>query len=103
MDMNKWQAQTETTAAAFARLIDDFAAVRAGDLARKRQSKPRSLDAAAQGIMRAVELLENPLLAARRHAQAAIQDADFRMRQRFGLGTQLEGDVLATVRVFFRV
>ena len=51
--------------------------MRASDLAGQGQPEARALDAVAQGVVRAVELLEDLLAAARRHAQAAIQDFDF--------------------------
>jgi hypothetical protein len=48
-----------------------------GDLAGQGEPETRALDAVAQRVVRAVELLEDLLAAARRHAQTAIQDFDF--------------------------
>src|ERR1700683_3400053 len=66
------QAQGKATAAAVARPIDDFAGVGAGDLAGEREAEAGALNAAAQGIVRAVELFKNLFLAAARDAGAAI-------------------------------
>src|ERR1035441_9194918 len=63
--------QGKATSAAFAGLIGHVAAVRAGNLAGQGQPKARALDAVAQGVVGAVELLEDLLAAASGHAQAA--------------------------------
>src|ERR1039458_9525590 len=64
------------------RNVDDLfslvaGSVGAGNLAGNGQSQARTLDAAAQGIVRAIKFLKYLLLAAARHAGAAIQHLDF--------------------------
>jgi hypothetical protein len=70
-------SQSEAASTAVAGFIGHVAAVRVGDLTGQGQPEARALDAVTQGVVRPVELLENLLAAARRHAQAAIQDFDF--------------------------
>src|SRR5437867_5071463 len=91
------QPQTETTAAGFARFINDIAAVGPRDLARERQAEARALDAAAQGIVGAVELLEDLLGATIRHAQPAIKHLYFHIRQRIALLLDLQSDFFAAI------
>ena len=71
------QPQGEAASAAVALSVGNVAAVGAGDLAGESQTEARALDAVAQGIVRAIELLEDLLAAASRDAQAAIKNADF--------------------------
>ena len=100
---DQWNPQTETASAALARFINHVAAVRAGDLPRNRQAQPGTLDAAAQGIVRAIKFLKHFFLAAARHARTAIQHLDFGVRQRRLLLRHLQRDFLPAVGIFFRV
>src|SRR5687767_16028865 len=66
----------ETTATARARFVANITAVSARNLAGERQSQPGALNAAAQGIVRAIKLFENLLLAAARDAGAAVEHTE---------------------------
>src|SRR5579884_64500 len=97
------QSQDETASAAVARTIKDIAAVRAGNLPRQRESKTRALDAAAQGIVRAIELLENLFFRTARDARAAIKDPQIHMRQRLARDFNLHADFFGVTGIFFGI
>src|ERR1035437_2080144 len=97
----QWQAQTETTSAAFARFINHVAAVRPRDLPRNRQSQTRTLNVAAQRIVRAIKLLKNLFRAIAWHARAAVEHFDFHVGQGSFLAIHLHRDFFSHVRLIF--
>src|SRR2546422_6471522 len=75
----------------------------AGDLPGQGQAQTRSLNAAVQRIMRAIELFENLFRTLPGHAHSAIFDFDLHVRQGTVLPGNFQSDFLAAVRVFFRI
>src|SRR5678815_5407372 len=69
------QPQREAAAATFTRMIDDFTAVLARESLRECEAEPRSLNAARERIVRAIEGLENFSFFAGRNTGTAIEHA----------------------------
>ena len=73
--------------------------MRPRNLPRQGQSQPRTLNAAGQRIVRAIELLENPLFATPRHAQTAVKHFE----RNTSSNRQLNDNILLLAGIFFGV
>src|ERR1051325_1857771 len=75
----------------------------AGNLAGERQAEAGALDSAAQGVVSAIELLEDLFAASGRHAQAAVEAFHLEVGQGSGRLLQPERDFASAVRIFLRI
>src|ERR1051325_2823654 len=75
----------------------------AGNLAGERQAEAGALDSAAQGVVSAIELLEDLFAASGRLAQAAVEDFHPEVGQGRGRLLQPGREFASAVRIFLRI